>query len=63
MAFKGSDEHQTIKVAKERWIVVADDGHLRADGLADENGEAVTTRGGTLTVAPRSALILAQPAK
>lgn len=63
VAFNGSDEPQTIKVAKGRWIVVADDGHLRADGLADENGEAVTTRGGTLTVAPRSALILAQPAK
>ncbi len=51
LAFNGSDEPQTIKVAKADWTVIADDGNIKADGLG-------SSKGGKLTVAPRSALIL-----
>lgn len=53
LVFNGSDEAKTVKVAKGDWIIIAEDGNINADGLG-------TTRGGTLTVAPRSALILAR---
>ena len=53
MVFNGSNEPQTIKVPRKDWTVIAEDGRINADGLS-------TTRGGTLTVAPRSALILAR---
>ncbi len=53
LIFNGSDEARTVKVAKGPWLVIADDGQLCAEGLS-------TSAGGTLTVAPRSALILAK---
>lgn len=53
LVFNGGDEAQTIKVAKGNWIVIAEDGNIKADGLS-------TSKGGKLTVAPRSALILAR---
>lgn len=62
VAFNGSDEPRSIKVPKGEWIVVADDGNLRAEGLLDSEGCVRSSRGGNVTVAPRSALILARPA-
>ena len=50
--FNGSDESREVKVKKGNWLVVAEDGNIKADGLG-------TSKGGKLTVAPRSALILA----
>lgn len=61
VAFNGSDEPRAIKVPKGEWIVIADDGEIKADGLPDDRGNVRTSRGGKLTVAPRSALILARP--
>ena len=51
--FNGSDQPRTVKIPKARWIVIAEDGTLKAEGLGNSNG-------GTLTVAPRSAMILAR---
>ncbi|MDE5626494.1 MAG: DUF3372 domain-containing protein, partial [Candidatus Amulumruptor sp.] len=62
VAFNGSDEPRSIKVPKGEWIVVADDGNLRAEGILDSEGCVRSSRGGNVTVAPRSALILARPA-
>lgn len=53
LVFNGSDEAKTVKVSKGDWTIIAEDGNINAEGLG-------TTRGGTLTVAPRSALILAR---
>ena len=50
--FNGSDESRQVKVRKGNWIVIADDGQINAEGLG-------TSKGGNVTVAPRSALILA----
>ncbi|MCM1138428.1 MAG: type I pullulanase [Duncaniella sp.] len=50
--FNGADEAREMKIRKGDWIVVADDGKIKADGLG-------TSKGGKVTVAPRSALILA----
>ncbi len=51
--FNGSDEARQVKVAKGNWIVIAEDGRINAEGLG-------TSKGGKLTVAPVSALILAR---
>lgn len=51
--FNGSDEAREVKVPKGNWIVVAEDGRINADGLGE-------SRGGKMTVAPVSALILAR---
>lgn len=51
--FNGSDQPRNVKIPKARWIVIAEDGTLKAEGLGNSNG-------GTLTVAPRSAMILAR---
>ena len=53
LVFNGSAEAKTVKVSKGKWIVVAQDGKLDKDGLG-------TSKGGEMTVAPYSALILAQ---
>lgn len=53
LVFNGSDEVKEVKVSKGDWIVVAEDGQIKADGLG-------TSKGGKVTVAPRSALILAR---
>lgn len=53
LIFNGSDDSKEVKVPKGNWIVVAQDGQLNAEGLG-------MSKGGKLTVAPRSALILAK---
>ena len=50
--FNGSDKAQSVKIKKGKWQIIA------RDGKVDKNGIG-TTAGGTLEVAPRSALILA----
>ncbi len=51
--FNGSADPQTVKVPKGNWTVIAEDGKINAEGLG-------STKGGKLTVAPTSALILAK---
>ena len=51
--FNGSTEAREVKVPKGDWTVIADDGQINASGLG-------TSKGGRLTVAPTSALILAR---
>ena len=53
LVFNGSKLPREVKIPKGDWIIVAQDGKIKADGLG-------TTRGGTLTVEPTSALILAR---
>ncbi len=53
LVFNGSEEAREVRVPKGDWIVIARDGDINAEGLD-------TTRGGRLTVAPTSALILAR---
>lgn len=51
--FNGSDEDKQVKVPRGNWTVVARDGNIKADGLD-------TAKGGRMSVAHRSALILAR---
>ncbi len=53
LIFNGSAEPRTVRVPRGNWTIIAEDGRLKAGGLG-------STRGGTLTVAPTSALILAK---
>ncbi|MBD5369393.1 MAG: type I pullulanase [Bacteroides sp.] len=53
LIFNGADEERVVKVNKADWTVIAHDGQINADGLT-------TARGGKVTVAPRSATILAR---
>ena len=53
LVFNGSNEAQEVKIKKGEWIIIAQDGKLKADGMG-------TTKGGKMTVAPTSALILAR---
>ena len=53
LVFNGSEEAREVKIPKGDWIVVARDGMINAEGLG-------TSRGGTMTVEPTSALILAR---
>ena len=53
LVFNGSDEPRQVKIAKGDWTVIADDGKIKASGLS-------SSKGGKMTVAPRSALILAR---
>lgn len=53
VVFNGSAAEQQVKVNKADWTVVARDGKLDQEGLG-------TTKGGQMTVAPYSALILAR---
>ena len=55
VVFNGSDEARTVKVPTGNWLIVAQDGELKADGSLG------TMNGGKVTVEPRSALILARP--
>ncbi len=52
LVFNGSDEPREVKIPKGNWTVIAEDGNINADGLG-------TAKGGKMTIAPRSALILA----
>lgn len=51
--FNGNPKAMDVKVAKGNWTVIAEDGKINADGLG-------MSRGGRLSVAPTSALILAR---
>lgn len=53
LVFNGSDAPAEVKIPRGDWKVIAEDGRISATGLG-------TTRGGRLTVAPVSALILAR---
>lgn len=53
LIFNGSDEAREVKVAKGNWTIIAEDGKISHTGLG-------TTKGGKLSVAPCSALILAR---
>lgn len=53
LVFNGSDETRTVNIPKGKWLIVAQDGEINAEGL----GEA---KGGKMEVAPTSALILAR---
>ena len=53
LVFNGSDAPAEVKIPRGDWKVIAEDGRISASGLG-------TTRGGRLTVAPVSALILAR---
>ena len=52
LVFNGANEAQTINIKKGDWIIVAQDGRLDMNGLG-------TTRGGSITLPPHTALILA----
>ncbi len=53
VVFNGNDKDVTVNVAKGNWMIVAADGKLNKGGLGK-------TKGGKMTVASRSALILAR---
>jgi pullulanase len=53
LIFNGSDKAIDVKVNRANWTVIARDGQIKADGLD-------TSKGGKITVAPTSALILAR---
>ena len=53
LIFNGSDKAEDVKIPRGNWIVVANDGQINADGMG-------TAKGGKMTVAPRSAMILAR---
>ena len=53
LVFNGSDSPFVAKIPKGDWKVIARDGNINADGLD-------TSRGGSVVVAPTSALILAR---
>lgn len=51
--FNGNSEPAIVKVPKGNWIVIAEDGKINASGMG-------TSKGGNVSVAPTSALILAK---
>ena len=53
LVFNGSTEAREVNIKKGEWTIIAQDGKLKADGMG-------TTKGGKMTVAPTSALILAR---
>lgn len=53
IVFNGSDKPYEAKIPKGEWTVIAEDGQLNAAGMG-------TAKGGRMTVAPVSALILAR---
>ncbi len=53
IAFNGNSHAVDVKIPKGDWTIIADDGHINADGMGK-------SKGGTLRVAPVSALILAR---
>jgi len=52
VVFNGSDKPQEVKVRKADWTIIAADGKISPEGIGK-------TRGGKMSVAPYSALILA----
>ena len=53
VVFNGNPKAMEGKLAKRNWTVIAEDGRIDADGLG-------SSRGGKISVAPTSALILAR---
>ena len=53
VVFNGNPKAMEVKAAKRNWTVIAEDGRIDADGLG-------SSRGGKISVAPTSALILAR---
>lgn len=53
LVFNGAEETRTVNIPKGNWIVIAQDGQIKADGIG-------TVKGGKMDVAPTSALILAR---
>ena len=51
--FNGADTAQTITIPQAEWTILAEDAKINPAGLG-------TTKGGSITIAPRSATILAQ---
>ena len=51
LVFNGANEAQTVNIKKGDWIIVAQDGRIDMNGLG-------TTRGGSITLPPHTALIL-----
>lgn len=52
LVFNGANEAQTVNIKKDDWTIVAQDGRINMNGLG-------TTRGGSITLPPHTALILA----
>ncbi len=52
LVFNGANEAQTVNIKKDDWTIVAQDGRIDMNGLG-------TTRGGSITLPPHTALILA----
>ena len=55
VVFNGSSSSQSVNIPEGDWLIVAKDGKMQADGSLG------ATRGGEMTLAPYSALILAKP--
>lgn len=53
LVFNGNSEAVDVKIPKGKWLIIAQDGKLNAEGIG-------TTKGGTMTVPAYSALILAK---
>lgn len=53
LVFNGNSEAVDVKIPKGKWLIIAQDGKLNAEGLG-------ATKGGTMTVPAYSALILAK---
>ena len=51
VVFNGASESQSVNIPQGNWTVIARDGKLNPDGLG-------TSKGGRITLAPYSALIL-----
>ncbi len=51
LVFNGANEFQTVKIKKGKWTIVAQDGKIDMNGLG-------TCKGGEVSVAPHTALIL-----
>lgn len=54
LVFNGANHPQTVNITKGNWLIVAKDGKICA------KGELGTSKGGKITLAPYSALILAK---
>ena len=60
LVFNGSDDSAEVQIPKGDWTVVASDGTIDHEGLKDDTGMPVTSKGGKVVVPHRSALILAR---
>lgn len=54
LVFNGADTARTVSIPRGSWMIIANDGKISADGSLG------TAKGGKMTVAPYSALILAR---